>query len=114
MSKGAKELLEIVQKIFPNQRIELEYNIAARGALFLDLYLPRLKLAFEFDGDQHGRFVEHFHKDRQGFINARKRDFEKERLCEEQGITLIRIKYGEEMTLITVSKKIDEALRRSE
>ncbi|MHA2063118.1 MAG: hypothetical protein ACXABY_01935 [Candidatus Thorarchaeota archaeon] len=110
MSKGSEELLEIVQQLFPNQRIELEHNIADRGALFLDIYLPRLKIAFEFDGEQHFRFIEHFHGDTQGWLLARRRDWRKDELCEEQGITLIRVAYNEPMTKENVLSKIEEGL----
>ena len=106
MSKGAEELLQIVKQLFPNQRIELEYNVADRGALFLDIYLPRLDLAFEFDGEQHFKYIEHFHGDRMGFARAKKRDQEKDAVCIEKEITLIRVAYSEEMTKETVSKNV--------
>jgi len=110
MSKGAQELLKIVQQIFPNQRVELEHNVAFSGSSFLDIYLPRLKIAFEFDGEQHSRYIEHFHKDRYGFTQARRRDAEKDQLCTDRGITLIRVNYNEEITVEVVSKKIMEAI----
>lgn len=110
MSKGAEELLKIVQEIFPNQRIELEHNVASIGGLFLDIYLPRFKIAFEFDGEQHSKYVEHFHGDRQGFIRSCRRDVEKTQACYVKGITLIRVAYDEEMTVAVVSRKIAEAL----
>jgi very-short-patch-repair endonuclease len=110
MSKGSEELLEIVQQLFPNQRIELEHNIANRGALFLDIYLPRLKIAFEYDGQQHFAYNEHFHGNRENFLKARRRDAEKDELCDQQGITLIRVAYNEEVTKISISNKIMEAL----
>jgi very-short-patch-repair endonuclease len=109
VSKGADELLTIVKQLFPNQRIELEYNVADRGALFLDIFLPRLNLAFEYDGEQHFHYIEHFHGSRMGFAKARKRDLEKDEICKKRGITLIRVAYNEEMTKDTVSKKLEEA-----
>jgi len=110
VSKGAKILLEIVQQIYPNQRIELEHNIAPYGGLYLDIYLPRLNVAFEFDGEQHFKFIEHFHGTAQNFIVARKRDLRKDDLCEEQGITLIRVAYNEPLTREHIVDKIEEAL----
>ena len=109
MSKGAQELLEIVKQLFPNQRIEFEHNVADRGALFLDIFLPRLDLAFEYDGIQHFQYIEHFHGDRMGFAKARKRDAEKDDACENKGITLIRVAYNEEMNKETVLKKLEDA-----
>lgn len=110
ISKGAKNLLEIVQELFPNQRIELEHNIADRGALFLDIYLPRLKIAFEFDGLQHFQYTEHFHGTRENFIKARKRDVQKDDLCRKLGIALVRVAYNEDMTKELVHKKVMEVL----
>ncbi len=110
VSKGAKELLEVVRQLYPYQRIELEYNIANRGALFLDIYLPRLKIAFEYDGRQHFEYNEHFHGSRDNFIKARRRDDEKDELCEQQGITLIRVAYNEKMDKELVLSKLEKAL----
>lgn len=110
MSKGAEQLLKIVKDLFPNHKVVLEYNVADRGSLFIDIYLPRLKLAFEFDGEQHHKYVEHFHGDRQGFIKAQKRDHQKDELCEQKGITMIRVGYNEELTRDVVLSKVEEAL----
>lgn len=108
MSKGARELLAIVQEIFPHQRVELEYNVATRGGLFLDIYLPRLKVGFEYDGQQHFEYCEHFHGSRENFLRAKRRDAEKDELCEQQGITLIRVAYNEEMNKELVLRKLEE------
>ena len=110
MSKGAKALLELVQQIYPNQRVELEHNVAERGGLFVDIYLPRLGLAFEYDGIQHFEYNEHFHGSRESFIKAKRRDAEKDQRCEEKRIVLIRVAYNEEMTKELVLDKIEVAL----
>jgi hypothetical protein len=104
MSKGAKELLEIVRKIYPNQRIILEHNVGRR--LFLDIYLPSLGIGFEFDGEQHEKYIEHFHGDKAGFHASRKRDAEKSELCKELGIMLINMLYNEPITESAVRNKI--------
>tara|TARA_R110002094_G_scaffold153474_1_gene140972 strand:- start:664 stop:1002 length:339 start_codon:yes stop_codon:yes gene_type:complete len=109
VSKGAKALLEIVKLIYPNQRIELEHNVAIRGGLFIDIYLPRFKIGFEFDGQQHFEYTEHFHGSRENFIKAKRRDADKDRRCEEEEITLIRVAYNEEMTKDLVLSKLEEA-----
>lgn len=108
MSKGARELLEIVRKIYPNQRIIVEYHVGDR--LLLDFYLLRYGLAFEYDGEQHFKYIEHFHGDRRGFAEAQKRDARKEELCYQRNITLIRVAYNEPMTEEYIRSKILEAL----
>lgn len=110
MSKGSQELLGIVQELFPNQKIELEYNIADHGGLFIDIYLPGLNIGFEYDGEQHFRFIEHFHGSRENFIAARKRDLAKDDVCEEKGIILVRVAYNEPMEKENILCKIERAL----
>jgi very-short-patch-repair endonuclease len=110
VSKGSEELLVFVKELYPNQRIELEHNVADRGGLYIDIFLPRLKLAFEFDGEQHFEYIEHFHGSRYNFLRAKKRDEEKDVLCRTKGITLIRVAYNEDMTKTLIHDKIDEAL----
>ena len=110
MSKGAQALLKIVEKIFPNQKVVFEHNIADRGGLFIDIYLPHLNIGFEYDGEQHVKFVEHFHGTKENFLMARKRDQQKDELCELAGIALVRVRYDEDMTIDLVRDKIERAL----
>jgi len=107
VSKGAEELLKLVKKLFPHQRVELEHNVAKHGALFVDIYLPRLKIGFEFDGEQHFKYCEHFHGSRENFIKAKRRDQEKDKRCEELGISLVRVAYNENMTEDLVLTKLE-------
>jgi len=110
MSKGCDQLLGIVQEIFPNQKIILEHNIAAVGALFLDIYLPQLSLAFEFDGEQHFAYSQHFHGTPEAFRSYKKRDLLKTNKCTELGITLVRVRFDEGLSKDLVLDKINKAL----
>lgn len=110
MSKGAQELLRIIEQIFPNQSIVKEFNLAEYGGLFIDIFLPKLNIAFEFDGEQHFRFIQHFHGTRDNFLMARKRDLKKTDLCQERGITLVRVRFDEPLTKDHILSRIDEAL----
>lgn len=53
----------------------------------------RLVCLVEFDGEQHFRYVSHFHKNRSGFLKAQERDRQKNKYCLMRGIPLIRIPY---------------------
>jgi len=110
VSKGADALRAVVEKIFPNQIIELEHNVADRGSLFIDIYLPALSIGFEYDGEQHFKYIEHFHGDRRGFANSRKRDLSKDDACVAKDITLVRVAYNEPMDHDSILKKIEDAL----
>ena len=73
-------LYTIMCELFPNE--EVKYNDRKTiKPLELDVYIPSLKLAFEYDGS-------HFHS--QDDVTAR--DARKEELCKQKEITLYRVK----------------------
>ena len=76
ISVGEKTILYYLKQIFPN--INENYHADWLGKRELDIFVPDLNLAVEYDG---GRW----HKE----IS---RDLEKDVLCEAYGITLIRIR----------------------
>lgn len=110
MSKGCEELLALVKLIFPNQKIILEHNVAKTGALFLDIYLPQLNVAFEFDGQQHFAYSKHFHGSFDAFRASKKRDADKTLRCQELGIALVRVKYDEQMSKDLILDKLQKVL----
>lgn len=59
--------------------------------LELDFYIPELSLAFEIQGDQHYKFVPHFHRKMDDFANQVRRDQRKRELCIEHEIHLIEV-----------------------
>lgn len=75
-----------------------------RRALELDIYFPQLQLAFEFNGQQHYHDVSFF-----GPVEVyRRRDAEKQRLCEEQGIKLVTVPYWWDQRLESLAASIDD------
>lgn len=76
-------LEEMYCKPFPKKRI---------NGYELDGYCEELKLAFEYDGYQHFKQA-WYDKDDKRLKNTKKRDIEKNLLCESLSITLIRIPY---------------------
>ena len=58
----------------------------------LDFYMPQHGLAFEFQGAQHDKYIEHFHGDKDGFDRQQIRDSQKRKWCELNNITLIEIR----------------------
>lgn len=61
--------------------------------LELDGYNKELKLAFEYDGQQHYCWPNAFHKTRQQFDAQQQRDRLKRVLCDMAGVTLITVPY---------------------
>lgn len=94
-SKGEIEVYEYVKSFYSSVKH------ADRAAIFpmeLDLYLPELKIAVEYDGDYWHSLPE-----------SVERDKEKDKICEEKGIFLIRIK---ESSWLANQDFIKETLRR--
>lgn len=59
--------------------------------LTLDFYNANKKIAIEAQGRQHVQFIQFFHQDRLNFLHQLRRDQNKEKFCELNGIKLVTI-----------------------
>jgi hypothetical protein len=59
--------------------------------LELDGYCEKFNIAFEYNGIQHYKYTERFHKNEEGFRKQLKRDKKKADLCKEYNVKLIII-----------------------
>ncbi len=110
-----KKVLSLVRECYPKETIKEELPIKiGNKTLYLDIYLPRLKIALECDGQQHSKFNKFFHADIASFNQQKKNDKNKEDYCEEEGISLIRVKYNDSMTVENITNKILDKLKESE
>ena len=76
---------ELLNTEFIKRRFEcMEY-------LELDGYSEEYNLAFEYNGQQHEKFIKFFHKDETDFEKQQERDEKKKKLCEKNNIDLIVI-----------------------
>ncbi len=85
-------LYQIVGRILYNHEILFHYRPGWLEGLELDIYIPSLKLAFEYQGQQH------FHPLRvwggqKALQDLRVRDTRKAEICNNLGIKLITIDY---------------------
>ena len=65
---------DILGEKFPNVRPSWLLNKETGYRLELDGYCPKLKLAFKYDGIQHFKYPNPFHRDLNDFNRQRKRD----------------------------------------
>ena len=88
----------ILQSAFPTMQILEEVPIPLRRSetLYLDFYLPLNKLCVEVHGEQHYRFVGHYHNNPIGFVKQKKRDKEKIEWCEINDITYVELPFDED------------------
>ena len=78
---------------FPSIRPDFLKNPNTGYNLELDGYCENLKLAFEYQGVQHYKFIPYWHKTREIFEEQQERDEMKYKMCVKNGITLILIPY---------------------
>jgi uncharacterized protein YkuJ len=83
-----REILEnIIGCDFPNTRPEFLQGLE------LDGYNKTMRLAFEYNGEQHYKYKKHFHRDPEDFNKQLERDRRKYKLCAENKVDLIIIPY---------------------
>jgi hypothetical protein len=98
-------LASIVQSIFPDATILRNVRPQWLRGLELDIWIPTLNIAFEYQGIQHYEAVEFF-DGKEGLDSRIARDQEKRQLCESHGTMVIEIKYSDPMTVAHVKKRI--------
>jgi hypothetical protein len=79
---------EIMGVEFPTRRPKFLEGLEYDG------YNEDLKLAFEYQGQQHYQFVPYVHRTPENFERTLENDKKKVRLSKENGITLIHIHYS--------------------
>ena len=87
----------ILTEIFPTLQILEEVPIHTRRSetLYLDFYLPLIKMCVEVHGEQHFKFVPFYHNSALNFLKAKRRDEEKKMWCEKNNIRYIMLAHYE-------------------
>lgn len=91
--KCRKIIEKIYRKPFPSVRPNFLKSPLTRKNLELDCYNAELKIAIEYNGQQHYTYTPHFHKSKKDFYSQVHRDDWKRKKCQELGIRLIEIPY---------------------
>jgi len=104
-----EELTLIVKNLFKGYEVEKTRQALKGWCLELDIYIPKLKIAFEYNGIQHYKFNHFFFNNKEDFQALQYRDRCKKKLCKKNNIKLIVIKYNEELSeqlILTKLKRI--------
>ena len=88
--------LSLLKGAFPSAKIVSQHSVSYMGSqLFFDFYLPALNILIECQGEQHYKFVTHFHGTQAEYKEAARRDQLKREWAKQQGIPLLEIKFNE-------------------
>ena len=99
-NKGKREshvrhiLQNIFQKPFASTRPSWLKNPQTKRKLEIDCYNAELRIAVEVDGEQHSRYIPHFHKTYSNFLKQQERDLMKSKMILDRGVKLIRVPYS--------------------
>jgi hypothetical protein len=101
------KMYEIIKDIF--QTIEVKYRFKPKWLkrMELDVYIPKFRLGFEYQGHQHFRPIELFGGEKTYFEQV-KRDKLKKEICEKRGVNLIYVYYDEKLSVNLIKAKIED------
>lgn len=91
-SKGEEIINSFLEEVIPAIKVERQYYVYYKGKkLLFDFYIPSWSIMIEVQGEQHNKFIEFFHGNRDGFIQQKVRDFMKQEWAAGQGVKILEI-----------------------
>jgi hypothetical protein len=110
--QGEEVLHNLVEQCMPNMNVLRNIRLAAMNGRELDIYIPELKLALEYNGQQHYHPVKLFGGEKQ-FLRQQELDRERRLLCAENGIHLIEVRYDDVLTIEKIREWIAPFVQRA-
>ena len=101
---------KLIQQIYPEQELIMHYRPKWLNGLELDVFLPNLDLAFEYQGQQHFYAIKAWGGEK-ALDDVKKRDKIKKDICIKSNITLIEIDYTEPLEQEYIKQKIEKHCR---
>lgn len=108
-------LFKQIEAAFPDIEVQQHASPVFLGRQHYDVYLPKYKIALEYQGEQHFNSVEYFGGE-EALAENKKRDDRKRKLSEENGVYLIEVLPGYEIEdlirkiISCIDKSADEGL----
>lgn len=89
---------KLLKEIYPTMQIleEVPVHLRKNSIVYLDFYIPLIRQCVEVHGEQHYKFVAHFHGNMMGFTKAKKLDADKKYWCEINNINFVELPYNKQ------------------
>ena|SRR5690606_7025464 len=85
---------QILDELYPSDIILEEFCMPGDN-LYIDFFIPRIKLAVEVHGQQHFQYSSFFHSTKQKFNESVARDNRKREWCKINGVDLKVIRFDD-------------------
>lgn len=92
---------KIITELYPFDIIIEEVTLPGtktttrKSLLFADFFVAKARLVVEVQGEQHYKYVSHFHNNKLEFFKSQARDRDKQEWCEINGFKLVELPYME-------------------
>jgi hypothetical protein len=104
------EMYQIIKQIFPDDMVLREASPPWLGRQRLDVFLPQRNLALEYQGEQHYQAVSLF-GGADALTRTIERDALKKRLCNENSIELVYVRFSDPLTMTSLKYRLRRFLR---
>lgn len=110
MATKAHCILKVMFPANPHRRVFEEHYVRYKSTkLFFDFYVKEISVFFECQGQQHVKFIKHFHGGAKSFKSQKYRDNLKIEYVQENDFYLVRLYYHEKITKDLIFSKINKA-----
>ena len=103
-------LKHIVASLFPDKEVLAHYRPKWLDGLELDIYVPEIKLAIEYQGIQHFQAMKHW-GGKEKLKIQQEHDARKKRICDELGVYLVYFDYTEDINTEYVKSKLQNFIK---
>ncbi len=115
--KSEELMYNLICKIFKKYKVIYQYRpfflkSSFGGQMSYDVYIPKLNIAFEYQGQQHFGPVDYFGGE-ESFKLTQARDREKQLLSKLHGIKVIYVNYWENLTESLIKSKINNVFSKN-
>lgn len=108
--KSETEIYAYIKEILVNYDVSRHYSPSWLSPMHLDVYVPELSLAVEYQGQQHYMPVDIF-GGQEGFEKTKVRDAIKKKLCQQNEVYLLYIRYDDEEPEKTIIDFVEKKLK---
>lgn len=104
-------LYKTVKMLFFPRDTVFHYRGKELDGLEIDIWIPELNIAIEYQGEQHYGEVKHW-GGKQGLQERKKRDRRKKALCKELNYEFIEFKHNESLTVEHIERRLKRFLKK--